>query len=392
VKSAILSVLPAFALACSSFSAHAAAIEFSPDIQQGFNFQPDAQTTVGFLTSLTFNEYAFVPDFTVASPGGTNISVVGVLSSISWAGSHGDPIVLHAMVSTSSKQTISLFTHQALSTRAVSFNFLVYEYDPLAHVYFEAFSPGQHQSLNGLVGKSGVQNLYSISSSPDTEVVSPVNYEFTITIAPALVAQDVVYRASQTLQVMKQWGIGSPNAPVISGVGTTNLSYHGATMQATVNPGFAATGANFHYGLSPSLSSYATTPINPLGNGGSDLPFSAPISNLQAGTTYYYQAVATNSVGTSSSGIASFDTPAVPSPRINRVNLQGNSLSLTGTNGAMNATFYVLATTNVTTPRSNWLVLATNQFDASGNFNCLLTNAVSPASRAVFYQLRSPAN
>src|SRR5262249_5579739 len=132
-----------------------------------------------------------------------------------------------------------------------------------------------------------------------------------------------------------------------------NLSYHSATLQGTVNPGNAATSANFHYGPSPSLSSYFTTPVNAIGNGGSDVAFSSPISNLTANGTWYFQVVATNSVGGSASSIASFNTSVVPAPRISRANLQGNNLALVGTNGAVNATFYVLSSTNLSTPRSN---------------------------------------
>src|SRR5436190_3422098 len=389
----LLRCLPGLLLVSFSFSANTATINFdSLSVEQGFNFRSDVQESVGFLTGLTFNARVFTPDMSVASPAGTNISVVGVLSSIDWASGFGDPIVLHAMVSTSSKQTVSMIAHQGLTTAGASFNFQVYDYDPLAHTYFEAFYPSQNQPLNGLVEKQGASYLYSIATSPGTDVLNPQNWELTISILPAPILQHLTFGTDSTHSFVKQYGAGSPNAPAISGVGTTNLSYHSATLRATVNPGYAPTGANFHYGLSPSLSSYQATLVNALGNGGSDAAFSSPVSNLLASATYYYQVIATNSVGTTASSIASFNTPAVPSPRITLANRQGNNLSLAGTNGAVNATFYVLASANLSSPKNSWVVLATNQFNASGNFNCVLTNAVSVANRAMFYQLRSPSN
>jgi len=393
VRLGISRLLLGLPLAFADFSAGAAAINFgSLSIEQGFNPQRDFQGSCGFLSSLTFNNHVFTPDINSHAPTDfeTTVHVVGILRSIEWAGGVADPIILHAMVSTQAKQLISLYTHQLLHNSNVSFNFRVYSYDPIKKNWYEAFRPAEDQALSGRIEKDGTQYLFSIVDDPGTEVQSPENWEFTISILPAPLSQQLVYRTDSTHSVVKQFGVAGGNAPALSGVGTANLSYHSATLQATVNPGDAATGANFHYGLSPSLSSWLATPINALGNGGSDVAFSSPISNLTAGTTWYYQVIATNSVGSTTSSITSFNTVPLPSPQINAVNQQGSNLSLAGGNGASNTTFYVLAGTNLSISRSNWIVLATNQFDASGNFNCILTNAISPASRAMFYQLQSP--
>jgi hypothetical protein len=47
----------------------------------------------------------------------------------------------------------------------------------------------------------------------------------------------------------------------------------------------------------------------------------------------------------------------------------------------------VLTSTNLATPLTNWMVLSTNQFDASGNFST--TNPISTAMPQLFYIIES---
>jgi hypothetical protein len=50
-------------------------------------------------------------------------------------------------------------------------------------------------------------------------------------------------------------------------------------------------------------------------------------------------------------------------------NFSAGSLSLSGTGGTANATYWVLGTTNLALPVAQWTVLSTNAFSSSGNFN-----------------------
>ena len=63
--------------------------------------------------------------------------------------------------------------------------------------------------------------------------------------------------------------------------------------------------------------------------------------------------------------------------------LNGANLNFTGTGGIPDWTYYVLTTTNLTAP---WKAVATNQFDANGNFT--FTNALNPNSSPIFYRLQ----
>jgi poly(beta-D-mannuronate) lyase len=66
----------------------------------------------------------------------------------------------------------------------------------------------------------------------------------------------------------------------------------------------------------------------------------------------------------------------------------GGSVILQGSNGLPNGAYYILGSTNVALPLSNWTILATNVFDSSGQFNW--TNAIDPSATGQFYLLQLP--
>ncbi len=99
--------------------------------------------------------------------------------------------------------------------------------------------------------------------------------------------------------------------------------------------------------------------------------------------------LAWNTNGLNTNGIISVisTAPAAP-PVFGSVNLSGTALTLSGSNGLANGSYYVLATTNLSVPRASWDVLATNPFDAGGNFS--FTNSVDAAQPQKFYLLQLP--
>lgn len=72
-------------------------------------------------------------------------------------------------------------------------------------------------------------------------------------------------------------------------------------------------------------------------------------------------------------------------PVFTSIKLSGTNLVFTGTNGARNGNFYLLTSTNLTLPTTNWFRAVTNPFDASGNFN--FTSPPGNASN-LFYRLQ----
>jgi hypothetical protein len=75
-------------------------------------------------------------------------------------------------------------------------------------------------------------------------------------------------------------------------------------------------------------------------------------------------------------------------PSISSVGLHDGNLVFAGTNGMPFGSYFILTSTNVTLPLSNWTRIATNQFNASGGFTS--TNSTSPSATQQFYLLQLP--
>lgn len=73
-----------------------------------------------------------------------------------------------------------------------------------------------------------------------------------------------------------------------------------------------------------------------------------------------------------------------PQPVFTGTRRFGNSLVFTGTNGPPSSTYYVLGSTNVALPLSQWPSVLTNVFDESGNFT--FTNNMNPNDPRKFYR------
>jgi hypothetical protein len=86
--------------------------------------------------------------------------------------------------------------------------------------------------------------------------------------------------------------------------------------------------------------------------------------------------------------VIGYDLLPLPQPGITGIGVSGTNLTLNGTNGLASGTYYVLASTNLTLPLSQWTPVATNMLDANGDFTIVVTNAVSPNIQQQFYILQ----
>jgi len=112
-------------------------------------------------------------------------------------------------------------------------------------------------------------------------------------------------------------------------------------------------------------------------------------AGLSVSTSYYYLVLAVNAGGQSPvSGPVSARTLTPAPPSFSLVTVAGTNLILSGAGGATTGIYYVLSTSNLTLPQSQWLRLATNHFDATGRFS--LTNAMSAPLPPWFFQLQLP--
>ena len=92
----------------------------------------------------------------------------------------------------------------------------------------------------------------------------------------------------------------------------------------------------------------------------------------------------TNLLKTAGTLIVAVETP----PVIASFGILNGKLVLGGTGGVTNGTYYLLTSTNLAAPLTNWTRRLTNQFDGGGNFN--FTNPVNPGSPRSFFLLQLP--
>ena len=75
-------------------------------------------------------------------------------------------------------------------------------------------------------------------------------------------------------------------------------------------------------------------------------------------------------------------------PVISSIIASGSNLLLGGSNGTSAGYYYVVASTNLSSPLSNWTVMGTNLFDVNGGFQT--TNPINPVVPEQFFILQVP--
>jgi hypothetical protein len=133
----------------------------------------------------------------------------------------------------------------------------------------------------------------------------------TATYTPDIGSQTLYLGATGTNQVTVT-AASTMAAPTVATGAASVVTATSATLAGTVNPNNAATQASFLYGTSNTLSSASQTTSQTLNAGNAPVAVSANLSGLSANTTYYYELVAQNGVGTTNGVIGSFTTTPAP--------------------------------------------------------------------------------
>ncbi len=186
-----------------------AELNYDCDVSQGFNFQKDVQTLVGHINGLKVSTKDLAVDIEITDPeavAGDKVKVVGVVSSLYWAGGFADPIQFSCHVSNANKKTIQVLSHSEMSDTTVLLDFTIYDYDPDEKKYYKAFHTAG-KDLKGLVQKSGGQLAIEIDSAQSDEVVSPKNFAFTLGVMPEDLKQETHMAMSVSDKLVKEWGV-----------------------------------------------------------------------------------------------------------------------------------------------------------------------------------------
>ena len=211
-------------------------------------------------------------------------------------------------------------------------------------------------------------------------------------------------------------GLGLVNGQMLSGngsiLGTVSIG-DGAVLSPGDSIGVLAFGNALFF--SPLANTFMEVSKLPLTNDqicAQSIVFGGSLVVNQSGTAPFTggEAFRLFSVGTSASTFASISLPdlnqglvwntsslyvdgmisvsSTNPPFISDWSATGTNLVLSGSGGDPKGTYYVLVSTNVTSPTAQWTCLATNQFDAGGSF--AFSIPIDPACPVRFCRLQVP--
>jgi hypothetical protein len=104
------------------------------------------------------------------------------------------------------------------------------------------------------------------------------------------------------------------SSPTISAGAATSIATTSATLHGSVNPNGLATTYQFQYGPTNTLGKFSPAAATSAGAGTAAVAETAKLTGLSPATTYYYELVATNSAGTSTTPVETFKTTGNPAP------------------------------------------------------------------------------
>jgi NHL repeat len=130
------------------------------------------------------------------------------------------------------------------------------------------------------------------------------------------------------------WIYAQQREPSLVNVSTSAVTQTSATLNATINPGYADTTYHFEYGTSSSYGASVPVLDADIGNGlGGPVVVGQEISGLQPGTTYHYRVIATNAIGQTIGADQTFTTPPLQPPVVSTGQASGvaqNTATLSG--------------------------------------------------------------
>ncbi|HEY1804621.1 MAG TPA: protease pro-enzyme activation domain-containing protein [Terracidiphilus sp.] len=152
---------------------------------------------------------------------------------------------------------------------------------------------------------TSVPGTFTYNPPAGTLYSTPGNFGLNVTFNPTDTTDYGPGQGSVVLTV-----ITATLAPTIAGSSATSITSTSSTLNTLITPNGSDTHAWFLYGTSSTLSGAAQTASQDIGSGIAAVNTTANLSGLTVNTTYYFQAVAQNSAGTTSGTIQTFVTAA----------------------------------------------------------------------------------
>ena len=276
---------------------------------------------------------------------------------------------------------------------------------PLVFGYFidpsgtnSTFHPDQWDSTNGITYIPSLNVTFPTSASTlifdgtlASNQVSLAVSGLTISNWPPGAALWLIWQA-QTLGSAQNLAIddlsfaaGIVAAPAVTTQPASSITPFSATLNASVNPNTLATTCYFQYGTNTTYGSFTAT--NNLAAGLSAVSSPELLSGLLPGTTYHFQAVANNSLGTAVGTDATFTTAQVPPPQLRGLVLGASGFKFSFTNWP-GLSYTVWSSTEVATPLSQWQNLGHPTESPAGQYQ--FTDPQAVTNSQLYYNVRQP--
>jgi hypothetical protein len=225
--------------------------------------------------------------------------------------------------------------------------------------------PLSYQWLNGTnLVNDATNNLLIITNAQTTDsgnytvIVTNFGGSVTSSVAILTVASSPVILLEPTNQTV---GAGSTLTSVVKAVGMLPLSY-----QWQVNGTNLVDGGQINGAITNVL----------------------VISNAQANINGSYAVIVTNFAGSVTSSVAILTVAPLSFANIVATPGNGGGFILSGDGGTNSGAYYVLISSNLLLPLTNWTSIATNHFDSTGHF--IFTNTAPTNAPQEFYLLQMP--
>ena len=197
-------------------------IKFTCDAEHAVHFDRDYHHLIGHLQAFKIgSDVTLAVDLNMLEPKLQEPAVVaGLITNIEWGGGPEDAMTLKAVVSIPNRQKILHVVHKAVTDVAVSFQFVVYDYDGAARKWFRTFNTGgvditgsleQTQVGTRQDGSPRTKLELSVADTPlkhsDGYELSPQLWEMTAKIKPGNTVQDIHFLTNYQQKIVKKWGV-----------------------------------------------------------------------------------------------------------------------------------------------------------------------------------------